>query len=287
MSRLLIIISFIFCINASWAMEVNKAALFDPSKYQANYQMQDRWATTILKSVGLNSAKSILDVGAGDGHITYFIAATHPNATVFGLDNSPEMADSANEKYKRQENVYFFVGDAHKLPFHEQFDVIVSFSTIHRLAEPQMAIAGIYKALKPGGKFIAVFPGSESPLMSRAIAKVDTRDKWRNYFPNPGRNNYSFNDQKIEQWLVETGFLVIKTQTKWEEEIFASRDNFRDLLRSTFSQRAFLPWEHEIKFFEEIIDEYLKVSPLDEKGQVHFYFNRIEIIAVKPTKAGL
>lgn len=287
MSKLIIIIGFIFCLNASWAMEINRAALFDPRMYQANCQMQDRWATAILESVGLNSAQRILDVGSGDGHITHHIAVAHPKALVLGLDISPEMTDFANKSFKDQPNLCFIVGDAQKLLFREQFDAIVSFSTIHRLTEPKLALAGIFKALRANGKFIAAFPAMGSPLMSRAIASVETKETWKSYFSRSDTKNYNLTDKMLEEWLLEAGFLVIKTQTKWEEEVFKSKQNFRDLLRSTFSHRAFLPADKEIQFFEEIVDEYLQTSPLDEKGKVHFYFNRIEIIAVKPSKPGL
>ena len=267
-------------------MQENKAALFEPQLYQANCQMQVRWADAILEYVDLKSATQILDVGSGDGLITANIAQANPSAHIIGLDYSQSMVDFANQSYGKQ-NLHFIAGDAHQLPFQEQFDAVVSFSTIHRLADPQLAFAEIFKVLKSGGKFVAAFPASGSLIMSNSIAAVDTKPEWQNYFKSPDRKNYKLTDQDIKEWLVDVGFMVIKSKIKWEDEVFSSRDNFRDLLRATFSHRALLPPEKELQFFEEIVDEYLKYSPLDQKGRVHFYFNRVELLAIKMPKAKL
>lgn len=286
MNRFLImLINFICCVDTAWAMQETKA-LFDPFMYQANCQMQVRWANAILESVDLKSATQILDIGSGDGHITSKIALASPHANIIGLDISQEMVDFANRNYGGPK-LFFITGDAHKLPFHEQFDAVVSFSAIHRFSNPKLALSGIFNALKLGGKFIAAFPASGSPVMSIAIAAIDSKPEWKEYFTDPDRKNYALTDEGIKQWLTEIGFFVIKSQTKWEDEVFASRDNFRDLLRATFSHRAFLPPDKELQFFEEIVDEYLKNSPLDQKGQVHFYFNRVEIVAIKVPRAKL
>jgi trans-aconitate methyltransferase len=276
---------FLFCsfINmACFAMEDG----WDPILYQESSGMQKRWAYVVLGLIDFKSAKSIMDIGSGDGVITLNIAQRHPNAMVIGLDLSEKMVFFANKTHQNQKNLLFIQGDAQKLPFINHFDVVVSFNTMHRLPDPKAAIQGIFNALNPKGKFIAAFPVSGSPIMSEAIAAVDTKEKWHSYFKQPDRKSYNLSDNEYQQWLEEAGFIVIKSRIKWEDEVFESRIKFRDLLRATFSHRAFLPAEKEIEFFEEIVDEYIKKSPLDEKGCVHFYFNRIEIIAVKPNILG-
>lgn len=255
---------------------------WDPSLYRESSHMQKRWAKEILESIDVQPPKTILDVGSGDGDITVKIAEQFPDASVFGLDLSEKMVNYANQQHFKQENLKFIIGDAIKLPFHDQFNIVTSFNTIHRLTEPSIAINGIFKSLKSGGIFIAAFPVNGSPIMSEAIEIVDSKEEWKKYFTVTDRKKYALSDKICQQWLIEAGFTVVKARTKWEDEIFESREKFRDLLRATFSHRASLPQEKEVKFFEEVVDEYLKKSPLDQKGRVHFYFNRIEIIAVKP-----
>lgn len=269
----------IFFINlTSIAME----DIWDPLLYKENSDMQKRWAKVLIESIDFESTHSMIDIGSGDGYITLDLAKKYPNAVIIGLDLSENMVRFANKTHQSQNNLWFIQGDAQKLPFINQFDVVLSFNTMHRLTDSKLAIKGIFNSLNYGGKFIAAFPVSGSPIMSSAIASVDSKEKWKSYFTKPDRKSYKFSDFEYGKWLKEEGFIVIKAKTKWEDEIFESRDKFRDLLRSTFSHRAFLPKNKELEFFEEIVDEYLKLCPLDEKRFVHFYFNRIEIIAIKP-----
>jgi trans-aconitate methyltransferase len=51
------------------------------------------------------------------------------------------------------------VMDARDLLFREEFDAVFSNAVLHWVKEPERAIAGIAKALKPGGRFVAEFGG--------------------------------------------------------------------------------------------------------------------------------
>lgn len=45
------------------------------------------------------------------------------------------------------------VGDAHRLPFHDNvFDAVVTFNTFEHLHDPRQAAAELHRVLKPGGK---------------------------------------------------------------------------------------------------------------------------------------
>jgi ubiquinone/menaquinone biosynthesis C-methylase UbiE len=107
---------------------------------------------------------------------------------------------------------------------------------MYRLQNPQLALQGIYRALKPGGMFVAAFPVKGNSIMSEAIAIVDSRPQWKDFFTSPDRKAYALADKTYRQWLTDANFMVIKSRTKWEDETFKSREKFRDLLRATFSQ---------------------------------------------------
>jgi tetratricopeptide (TPR) repeat protein len=54
-------------------------------------------------------------------------------------------------------NVY--VMDARELTFQEEFDAVFSNAVLHWVNEPDLAVAAIARALKPGGRFVAEFGG--------------------------------------------------------------------------------------------------------------------------------
>ncbi len=253
----------------------------DSEPYREGCQIKRRWARSVLEEVDFDSVKNVLDVGSGDGDITAGIAERF-SGHVIGLDLSLKAVNFANSAYRKQSNLFFVRGDAHRLPYQDRFDVVTSFSTMHRLNDPKSAIMEIYRSLKPGGRFVAAFPVLGSPIMTEVMATVHGRQEWKSRVNKPEGKSYSLSDSDLKKWLLEAGFIVVKARTKWENEVFESPAKFRDFLRTTFGQIGALPADREVPFFEEVVGEYLNKSPMDEKGHVHFYENRIEIVAVKP-----
>jgi len=48
-------------------------------------------------------------------------------------------------------NPQFEVADARRLPFHQEFDLVVSFNALHWIAEQDQALGSIHSSLKVGG----------------------------------------------------------------------------------------------------------------------------------------
>jgi len=102
---------------------------------------------------------SVLDVGCGSGRALNLLAKSYPNSYFTGYDLSKEaiavaragvVADGlANVRFKIYDMTNFDA-DAPK----EQFDLITAFDAIHDQARPDRVLAGIHKALKPGGDFL-------------------------------------------------------------------------------------------------------------------------------------
>jgi trans-aconitate 2-methyltransferase len=77
-------------------------------------------------------------------------------AEVLGIDRSAEMVEQAKSKFPGLE---FEVVDAAGLEFEGEFDAVFSNAVLHWIPEPEKVIAGIARALKPGGRFVAEFGG--------------------------------------------------------------------------------------------------------------------------------
>ena len=98
----------------------------------------------------------VLDLGAGTGLLSSFIAESFPTASITLLDISQEMLDKARERFgglvKRLE---FIVGDYGE-GIAGQFDVVVSALSIHHLSNDnkRRLFKNIHNALADGGIFI-------------------------------------------------------------------------------------------------------------------------------------
>src|SRR4029077_111881 len=98
--------------------------------------------------------EKILDLGCGTGALTAEIASS--GAEVFGVDRSTDMIAEARKKFPA---LRFEVMDARELDFTGRFDAVFSNAVLHWIREPERVIAGVKKALKPGGRFVAEFGG--------------------------------------------------------------------------------------------------------------------------------
>src|SRR4051794_39329817 len=111
--------------------------------YRERSSLQQAMAAEVLQALDLTSAERVLDVGCGDGRITAEIARRVPNSYVVGVDASSNMIELASQKISP--HLRFEIADARSLPFHHEFDLVVSFNALHWIQEQELALACIHK----------------------------------------------------------------------------------------------------------------------------------------------
>jgi len=104
----------------------------------------------IAAEIPLESGR-LLDVGCGPGRLTRRIAARRPGVAVTGIDLSPDMIRQA-EREPRPPNLAFRQGNPASLGDADAFDFAVTVLSFHHWEEPAEVLAGIHRALKPGGR---------------------------------------------------------------------------------------------------------------------------------------
>lgn len=105
----------------------------------------------------------LLDVGCGTGWTSEFFARS--GYAVTGLDISLDMLRAAGG-CRNRDHLAFVAADFENMPFSKQFDVVVSFGSLHHCDDLSSALVGCKRALSPGGTLILMEPGeghSESP----------------------------------------------------------------------------------------------------------------------------
>lgn len=131
----------------------------DPRRFNGFQQARYEW---ILKVAGTAAGKKVLDVGCGDGALSYILAKA--GASVTGVDNEPrgiefawQNLNSQNRQGKLQYE--FAVASAYELPFpDDSFDLVVSCEVIEHVADPQKMIAEMKRVSKPRGMVILTTP---------------------------------------------------------------------------------------------------------------------------------
>ena len=123
--------------------------------YAANGRFVATLASGVVALLNSKPGEEILDLGCGDGALTEQLAAT--GAIVTGVDASLAMLDAA-----RQRNLHVEHHDATALPYEQQFDAVFSNAALHWIAGVsghQAVLAGVHRALRPGGRFVAEMGG--------------------------------------------------------------------------------------------------------------------------------
>ncbi len=156
---------------------------WDPAGYARNARFVAELGLPVVELLAPRPGERILDLGCGDGALTEKLVAL--GCQVIGADASPEQVAAA-----RARGLDARVVDAGALPFHADFDAVFSNAALHWMPDQEAVITGVWRALVPGGRFVAEFGGHGDIAHIRAALYavlerrgIDPRplDPW--YFP--------------------------------------------------------------------------------------------------------
>jgi len=114
----------------------------------------EQWHQDALKLAGSVAGLDLLEVGCGAGDFTLHLA--NLGARVIGTDFSTKAIEIAESKRDSQpSSARYQVADAQALPFHNHaFDLVLSCECLEHVPDPSLALAEMYRVLKPGGRLI-------------------------------------------------------------------------------------------------------------------------------------
>ena len=114
----------------------------------------------------LRDGIDVADVGCGSGHAVNLMADAFPRSRFVGFDLSDTglAAAAAEASHKALTNARFEKRDAARLGETARYDLITTFDTVHDQARPDLVLAGIAQALRPGGIYLCVDIAASSKL---------------------------------------------------------------------------------------------------------------------------
>ncbi|MAT14039.1 MAG: SAM-dependent methyltransferase [Planctomyces sp.] len=214
--------------------------------------------------------EKILDLGCGNGTLT--LSLIESGAEVRGIDADASMIAAAREHGIDAEQ-----RSATELDFDEEFDAVFSNAALHWMQPPEKVVEGVYRALKPGGRFVAEFGGAGNVEIARSnlVAALNARgldgrqyDPW--YFPTA---------EAYQQLLESHGFEV--TRIELYERPTPIGERILDWLRNfagTFVEP--IPESERAAFLDEVGERMLPSVPRDEQGYLLDYV-RLRFIAIR------
>ncbi|MBD3107941.1 methyltransferase domain-containing protein [Bacillus sp. AGMB 02131] len=153
--------------------------------YDTKHGFVSKYGNELVDLLAPVAGERILDLGCGTGDLAKRL--TELEVEVVGVDQSESMVQQAKAKYPE---IAFEVQDATKLPYDNEFDAVFSNAVLHWVKEPEQALAGIYRSLKPGGRFVAEFGGKDNvqAIISAIISQLPefAANQFPWYYPSIG-----------------------------------------------------------------------------------------------------
>ncbi len=214
----------------------------------------------------------ILDVGCGDGALT--VKLKELGCEVVGVDASENLIQAAQAL-----GLDAHVMDGHKLEFDRSFDAVFSNAALHWMKQPEQVIAGVWRSLKPGGRFVGEFGGAgnvgtiHQALMAGMRAwgyDPEILNPW--YFPTPE----AYQTQLEIVGFEVTQIALIPRPTSLPTGIRGWLETFAN----PFTQA--LPEAERSGFLDTVINT-VKPTLCDSSGQWTADYVRLRFAATKPT----
>ncbi|HEX9201485.1 MAG TPA: class I SAM-dependent methyltransferase [Acidobacteriaceae bacterium] len=159
---------------------------WDTAAYAATGRFVADLAGGVVDLLAPRPGEAILDLGCGDGALTERIAAT--GAVVTGADASPAMVAAAHARGLTVREV-----SADAMPFDGEFDAVFSNAALHWIPNAEAVIAGVHRALRPGGRFVAEMGGHGNIAAIRVALQavlaqfgIDAEAVAASFYPSPG-----------------------------------------------------------------------------------------------------
>lgn len=217
------------------------------------------------------NGERILDLGCGDGALTVKLQSF--GCSVVGIDPSEDFVQSSIAK-----GIDARLLDARELSFYEEFDAVFSNAVLHWIPEAAIVAKGVYRSLKPGGRFVGEFGGhgNIAAIMTSLVAtlrrfgvSLEERLGW--YYPTVSEYRFVLEQAGFQVESIE----LIPRPTALPTGMSGWLETFRgSFLREKLGDRA----DEALK---EIV-ENLRFALCDSTGNWTADYVRLRFRATKP-----
>ena len=260
---------------------------WNPADYHEHSYPQYAFALGLLERLRFNGDERVLDVGCGDGKVTAELATRVPRGSVLGIDASPDMIAFARTTFpaSAHPNLSFRYGDAAKLTFCHEFDVVVAFASLHWVKDLPTGLRGIKQSLVPGGRFAAQIVAKRHPTaeikspLHRARKEVMGRPAWRTYFEGFEQRR-AYSTDECERLLRDAGFELRRCAFVTVEVTHQDADALKGYARSTWHRYTDrIPAHKRDALLNEVVQRCIELSPADRSGRIRVRASMLEVDA--------
>jgi trans-aconitate methyltransferase len=252
------------------AADPSQRQVWSAETYARHARFVSDLAGPVLEWLAPQAGERVLDLGCGDGVLTAELARR--GVSVLGIDISESLLKAAAERGVETRHM-----DGQNLPFDGEFDAVFSNAALHWMSNGSAVIEGVFRALKPGGRFVAEFGGHGNVA---AVTTAMRATAWRRGGDAALAGPWFFPSVAVyREMLEERGFRVVRIglfprPTPLASGMIAWLRVFR---RPFFAQFGA---DEDVVLSE--VEELLAPSLRDAKGNWTADYVRLRVEAVKP-----
>jgi trans-aconitate 2-methyltransferase len=242
--------------------------------YSQISELQRHMADEVLSLLEFRGAEHVLDVGCGNGRITVELARRVPQGSVVGVDASAQMIALAQQPSGNPVNLQFMQADARDLPFHQQFDFVVSLNALHWVPDQERALRSIHSTMKPGAKaHLRLVPRGPRESLEDVLEETRLSSRWAKYFQGFTDPYLHLSPEQYTTLAERCGFKVLDVHSGDKAWDFRSRAAFEAFGSVTFiSWTERLPEAERPAFVSDVLDRYSKLAERpEEENTFKFY----------------
>ena len=157
---------------------------------ERNERQEEERSDLLMKALKFRPGEAVADIGAGSGYYTRLIArAIGTNGVVFATDIQQEMLDILTNKAAQSgiRNIRAVLGTESEsgLPA-ASVDTILIVDVYHEMEFPFEMMAGLSRALKPGGRLVLVeYRGEDRAVPIKELHKMTEEQVKKELAPHP------------------------------------------------------------------------------------------------------
>lgn len=206
---------------------------WNATSYHKVSEPQTGWGQKVLARLQLRGDENAIDAGCGSGRLTGALAERLPRGQVVAIDRSWNMLQTARANLRPVygPRVRYVQLSLPYLPFRAWADVLFSTATFHWVPDHDALFAGIFQALRPGGRLHGQCGGGPNLAAAHALAEAVMADEpFAPYFKNwPGVWQFA-TDVDTSARLARAGFVDVVTSLEAAPTRFATEADYREFV---------------------------------------------------------
>ena len=170
----------------------------------------------LIAQVGAADPRSVADLGCGPGNLTAVLAQRWPQASVVGVDNSPEMiATATRDAAPGHANLTFAIGDVRDWRPDRPVDVLTCNAVLQWVPDHQRLLLNWTELLAPGGWLAFQLPGNFDQPSHAIVHELAQSPRWRSLLADAELNRQAGDPAEYVELLARPGYEVDAWETSY------------------------------------------------------------------------